>query len=42
MLSQRVGKVTIKELKRRGISGDTLRKEIWEPESPVPMSRSVR
>jgi len=38
---KRVGKVTIKELKRRGITGDMLRKEIWEPETPTPMSRNI-
>ncbi|XP_057371293.1 uncharacterized protein LOC130692234 [Daphnia carinata] len=35
---KRVGKRTIKELKRRGITGDQLRRQIWEPRTPSTTS----
>jgi len=40
--SQRVGRVTIKELKRRGITGETLRREIWDPKTPSTQSPNAR
>lgn len=39
---QRVGKRTIKELKRRGITGDQLRRQIWEPKTPSTTSINAR
>jgi hypothetical protein len=43
---QRVGKVTIQELKKRGLSGDQLRKLLWERASistpvKIPVIKSV-
>ena len=42
LIAQRVGRVTLKELKRRGITGETLRREIWDPKTPSTQSPNAR